>query len=576
MTVTTSTTQGRQEHRLSRPFLIRPGRPSVRTTFQLAADLYPTEAAPDVETVEAEARRLTLAWLAGKYPEPLPDHAAERESFDLDVPGQVLNCVALQNGSWSARLVQPDARSPVGNREAVAGRTWTTDICLARVADRVRFGIRVQVASLPETAREPIRLTRPRVVVDLSNTLVMRGAGRIHGGAWKPETEGDLDRLIELLADPRRELPLYLLTQPHHGNVPVKTGEFVLDHRAFARRVQGLGYVVTMPWSLGYKWTERVGKPWSAFMGAIRTYMPGLDFEEDSPGRHPRALLDRILGFQYRGDVMEPAFERFLIDRAYEHAASRRVNWDGCAFYLDARRRQAELRVATAATGEDKIPALESKVDSLEAKIEQLEAEAEEYNDDALAADQARAQAEDESERLRLKVESLNRALAAKTSAPVDAGVPIPSSYDDLSDWVAFHLTGRLLLHSRALRGLKKAQYADVESVCRVLLLLANEYRDMRLGHDGAKERFESALDRDGLRCDGSITPTRAGEQGDTYFVRYPYSNSERVFVEYHIRSKGNTRDPSRCLAIYFFWDGDTGQVVVCWLPSHLDIRSSN
>lgn len=59
-------------------------------------------------------------------------------------------------------------------------------------------------------------------------------------------------------------------------------------------------------------------------------------------------------------------------------------------------------------------------------------------------------------------------------------------------------------------------------------------------------------------------------EQGDAYFVRWPYSDSPRCFLGMHLRNTGNTRDPARCLAIYFFWDPDTLQVVVGWLPSHL------
>ena len=39
-----------------------------------------------------------------------------------------------------------------------------------------------------------------------------------------------------------------------------------------------------------------------------------------------------------------------------------------------------------------------------------------------------------------------------------------------------------------------------------------------------------------------------------------------------HIR-KGRDHDARHCLAIYFFWDEETRQVVVGWLPSHLDNR---
>jgi hypothetical protein len=71
---------------------------------------------------------------------------------------------------------------------------------------------------------------------------------------------------------------------------------------------------------------------------------------------------------------------------------------------------------------------------------------------------------------------------------------------------------------------------------------------------------------------DRSISQERAGEQGEEYFVRYPTSSSPRRFLEWHLR-KGSNKDARYCLGIYFFWDDDTAQVIVGWLPSHLDNR---
>jgi hypothetical protein len=150
--------------------------------------------------------------------------------------------------------------------------------------------------------------------------------------------------------------------------------------------------------------------------------------------------------------------------------------------------------------------------------------------------------------------------------------VPIPDRYEELPDWVATHLAGRLVLHPRALRGVKDAVYEDVHLVYEGLLLLAKQYREMQLGFDGAKQRFEVELGRLELKCSGSISKERAGEQGDTYFIRYPSSASPRKFLDLHL-TKSNSREPRFGLRIYFFWDDETQQVVVGWLPSHLDTR---
>ena len=66
-----------------------------------------------------------------------------------------------------------------------------------------------------------------------------------------------------------------------------------------------------------------------------------------------------------------------------------------------------------------------------------------------------------------------------------------------------------------------------------------------------------------------SISETRAGEQGDEYFVRY---RGRREFLGWHLK-KGTSRDASRDLRIYFFWDEEDEEVVIGYLPGHLDNR---
>lgn len=129
-----------------------------------------------------------------------------------------------------------------------------------------------------------------------------------------------------------------------------------------------------------------------------------------------------------------------------------------------------------------------------------------------------------------------------------------------------------MVLHPRAIKGLRDAQFSDVSLVAKALLLLANEYRQARL--EGGKERFDEALAGLGLTYDGSITKSRAGEQDDEYLVRWPPASGPKRLLEVHLR-KGVTKDQRTCLAIYFFWADEEKQVVVGWLPSHLRNRQT-
>ncbi|MCK6456328.1 MAG: hypothetical protein L6Q92_07340 [Phycisphaerae bacterium] len=525
-----------------------------------------------IDELERPVRNAICDWLESKFPERLSPSTRAGDSFEVDVHGQRLECVAIpEDGLWSVRLLQPDA--PFKDRAAVPGRTWTTEIALARTPLGVRFGIRVLSASL-RYADEPVILTRPRIVVDLAARFGLREAHPIRATAWQPQSESDLLALQELLQSPGRGLPVYLLTVPDARKLTMRVAPFLLDHESLARRVQGVAYVITMPWELGFKWTELVGKPWSAFLGAVRTYRPGLDFDMDLPTDHPRLLAERILAFRYKDLTMERAFEEFLVDRAFEHSAGRHVDWGPCLFYVDARRRRAELARATASEDSEWRALYEEEIKSLAAKIEQLEHERDDALGIAESAERDRDYYTAENQRLRARVDSLGFQLSQKTGKSVDETTPLPNSYEDITDWVETELVGRLILHPRAVNALKKAKYEDVSLVVNALLLLANEYRSMRLGNADAKTAYESGLRKLGLRHDGSITSERAGQEGDEYFVRYPVCTQRRQFLELHLR-KGASKDERYCLAIYFFWDDETQQVVVGWLPSHLDTRQT-
>jgi hypothetical protein len=342
---------------------------------------------------------------------------------------------------------------------------------------------------------------------------------------------------------------------------------------------------------LGYKWTEMVGKVWSAFHGAVRTYYPGLDIDEDSPFAHPRILLDRILFYRYDGQQAENAFASFLIDKMSEHAASKLVDWGGCLFFASARARRAEiwreqikkdmqqqfradqvdtLRAQTNALQE----AHDEVIEALKARISEAQKDAQEFDELAVQYKQEKEQYARENRNLQVQNDALRTALEAKTRKSADADIEIPDNYDDMPEWVENRLAGRLFLHPRAINGIKKAVYNNIRLVYDCLLLLAREYRNMRLGHKDAKKAWEDGLARLGLQNGRSIGKARADEQGETYYVRYPLGSNQRQFLELHLRSK-STKNNLYCLRVYFFWDEHDNLVVVGWLPSHLDTRAT-
>ncbi len=555
-----------------RPSVTTPGRPWIRTTYQFCSAIPCNSATANAKWSAAVA--CILRWAKQKVPGNLTIGAWKGESFSLMWPGQKLECIAVPSrGLWTLRLEHPDV--PFAGRAAVPGRTWTTDIGLARHGDALEFGIRIFCASLPYGDAE-VALTRPRIVADLSRETGLSDHRLLNSTPWLLQSEADVEALFDLVHSPNRRLPVVVLTQPDRKRLDLQVSDYVLNPDDLAKKTLGLAHVVKLPWDLGYKWTELVGKPWSVFLGAVRTYMPGFDINRDAPGAHPNVFAERIVFWKQPGDkrIGEGPFSDFLISKLSQFASTRRLTWANIAFAAEARTLQAEVARQEAKAGADWEQLYEEEIAGLKAEVEELRGEIQEYCQISDRAEMDRDHFEAENRILRFQLDSIRARLAEKLGSDPDQETPIPDNYDDLPEWVDKHLAGRVVLHPRAVRGLKKAAFEDVELVYRSLLLLASEYRNLSLGLAHADSLLQQRLQELGLRCDGSISKERAGEEGDTYFVRFPaYSDSgPKQFLEWHLR-KGTTKEDRYCLAIYFFWDVDTQQVVVGWLPSHLDNR---
>lgn len=165
---------------------------------------------------------------------------------------------------------------------------------------------------------------------------------------------------------------------------------------------------------------------------------------------------------------------------------------------------------------------------------------------------------------LRVLNDSLRMSLRSRDDE--QESIPIPDSYDQMEQWASQHLSGRLVLHTRATHALSDAVYEDVKLVYEALLLLATSFHDMKTGVIKT-EQWEVQRAQLGLRFSGSISTLELGKFKDEYYVTYPLHTEHKRVAEYHLR-KGKTRDKRRCLAIYFFWDEETDRRRLAAEPS--------
>lgn len=544
-------------------------RPSNRTTFQFLgsarADGSPSESL-------SRAKADIVRWAKRKVPGRLPDGAIDGQSFSLFWPGQKLEAIDVpSDGIWALRLEHPD--SPFRGQPAVAGRTWTTDVAIKATTTGFDIGIRTFCTSMPYVNAEPA-MVRPAIVRILQKSIGVFEARQILAEPWKLMNEGEVDNLHVFVRDPRRSLPVVVLTQPDKRRMTVEVDEYVLDPVDLAERLAGLAHVVQLPWELSYRWTDLIGKEWSTYLGAVRTYFPGFDPERDDSSNHPCAYAEKIVFWKnpWSDHMGEDAFEDFLVDRLSRFSANRRIDWDGIAFISQARVLSLMEARKNATDDADWRQLYDDEIASLQAKNKELENDNDQYCVMYEETNRERVQLKEENRQLRFQADSLRMALNERRQDSAAPEVQIPESYDAMSEWAKDHLLGRVVLHPRAFRGLKGADYADVEGVYKALLLLANEYRDQAIGKEGAQSKTQRRLEELDLRLAPSISAERAGEQGDDYFIRFPTSAIQPRFLDMHLR-KGTSKETRYCLAIYFLWDADSQQVVVGWLPSHLDNR---
>jgi hypothetical protein len=208
-----------------------------------------------------------------------------------------------------------------------------------------------------------------------------------------------------------------------------------------------------------------------------------------------------------------------------------------------------------AAKRASEIQAEESLALAVQEETERIEAEAE--------RDQERGRSAAMSARIRALEEQLR---SVKDAPPTSKR---PNNYQEIPLWIQSEFAGRLQLCGKALRGLREAKYEDIELVCDLIELLATSYVNSKRGAESAWHRFEDEITRWGVEFSKSISGSRAGEQGDEYFITH---RNRKRFLEWHLK-KGNSRDPRRDLRIYFFWDEEDEEVVLGYLTGHLDNR---
>lgn len=533
------------------------------TVYQLRADVL----CPDgMEKAFARIIGLVLPFVAKSLYTKLPPEAAEHRSFEIQDENRQCECVAVpERMLWAIRF----------KFTSKDGTLWYYDVSLVREDDRLIFGMKIDTAFGADV--KALQTNLPLVESLLGCGFLAQGRP-VTANLWLVNTPEDVQELVALLEAPYRSLPVIVISAVNRNAwrfTPTAPG-YLVNASYLADKVKGYAIVAQISFQAAFALTEAVGKSWSVYDGACRTYFPKIDFDNGSPAHHPGNFKDKIWFWNYEGLRGERGYTAFLIDTAHRAASTNRTDWSGLYFVPDARILAAELELAHAAhlaNAPERELAMQNHIAALQRKLQTAEDENADWLGELEKATEEAEYYKQENIALRLRLDALRAHLIRQNGESPDAEIPIPDNYKVMGEWVKEHLAGRLVLLPRAERAASKAEYTEVGMVYRALLILANEYRDSRMG-TGTDKAFREALAQYGMDFSGSIDKSRAGQEGDAYYVNYPIGTSQRVFLQFHLE-RGNRHENRYCMRIYFFWDEDTNQVVVGWLPSHLSNRIS-
>lgn len=507
----------------------------------------------------ASIRQVVLKWMENKAGRKLPSGAWDGATFDLDEIGaQRAEAVGFEDRIWAARVDDADKQVPQ--------RTWATEAAIGRSEGTVLFGVRLFCVS--RTSNPPFSRSIPGFVKGALAAAPLELDGRLVSSEPWVVGPDDVPSLVALLCSEWRTSPVCVFSLPEGEEDPSTT---TIPVGPFLSRTLGASHTVVLTGPATYRLTDHLGKEFSVFQGAVRSYNPGFRPEESQPSDHPLAMAARIEEWSDG-----PAgFVRMLVNEVLRRSVSERNLERELPSYNSVRQRvrRVELQALQEgkATDSDRLHKAMEESAALREEVDEWRGLCEDSEEERKVAEGTVAELQRQMLAMRARNQHLQAALEAV--GPGEKVEELPRDLGELGKWAEQHLAGDVFLHNRALRAAKKSPFEDVRFVYRVLLFLRDRYVPMKRfgGGDGRRAAYLEGLHALGLEEAACFSTENAGAHGDTYFVDY---QGRRRQLEMHLKGTNN-RDPRYGFRLYFFWDDETEQVVVGSLPNHLETAIS-
>lgn len=534
----------------------------MRRGFQLLAMLDSTESSND-EAFD-KASDLIFGWSQKKFFRVFRNMPSKKETFEDKLNGNEIGLIYNQEeGQFIFRCSHPDSSVP--------GRMWITDVQLSRQGFDYVLAVRLSVTSL-QSCTDEVPFSCPGFVYQIINNVGLSDIYQISRQVNILTTKEEVDSFISFLENSNRKMPAVLLTPITYED---RFGQYTMNAEQMAFDLSGVAHVFKISSEANEYYTNKVGKPWTAFNGSVRTYYPNLSFEESDYYQHPM-LTQKSIYLRNMYNEGDAGFcMREIEEYIRKYVLAQKIEWEAnnIHFYLSSYQDLLkEQRNKSKQSRSDLIRSYEEQLDQLQKQSEENLALADSYAKDYETYREENDQQRQLIGQLKAQISMLRYQLKEATGADVEQRIPETGSLNEIRDWISEYYPDRLFLHPRAERSLKSALYEDTALIYKCLKLLASKYYDYRMGEIGY-DTFKNeckAIDP-GLDEAASITDTAAGMQGDIYYVQF---HGKKRKLDRHL-TKGNSRDRRYCLRIYFFWDDEEQIIVIGDLPHHLDTTAT-
>lgn len=411
------------------------------------------------------ARHEVLNWLDERAGSRLSNEAKEGKPFILeDVGAQRAEAVLSDSPRlWAVRFDDPDARTPQ--------RVWTTEVAIGEVESGASlFGMRLLCSELGgETGF-------PRSVPKLVREVVSQGQAFLSGvrldtEPWQVGSD-EVERLVDLLVDGRRHVDAIVFSLADESDADERT---MASARSVARQATGTTHVVVLSAEASFGLSDRVGREFSVFGEAVRTYRPGFNPDTDDPFTHPLALPKAIAEWASKHGT---PFQTFLVQQALRRSVAGSDLVNQLPPFGEIRRHanfvRREKERSEASTDKELLELAMEEIDELKVRLQR---ESDENEDLLESAESERDHAAQEAQQLRTQVSHLRNRVRGLEDRLREAGDGeeeplVPEDLEGLEEWAERVLGGDVVLHNRALRGAKRSEYEDPSLIYRSLLLL--------------------------------------------------------------------------------------------------------